>query len=51
MLFFNKRGDQQTSCDRMDHIIRQKSAIIRCRTKEYVGGGNILDIERSADSS
>jgi PAS domain S-box-containing protein len=40
----------QRSCDRMDHIIRQMSAIIRYRTKEYVGGKNILDIERSADS-
>ncbi len=41
----------QTSCDRMDHIIRQMSTIIRYRTKEYIGGKNILDIERSSDRS
>ncbi len=40
----------QTSCDRMDRIIRQMTAIIRYRTKEYIGGKNILDIERSSDA-
>ncbi len=41
----------QASCDRMDHIIGQMGAIIRYRTKEYVGGKNILDIERSSNNS
>ncbi len=40
----------QASCDRMDRIIRQMTAIIRYRTKEYIGGKNILDIERSSNA-
>ncbi len=38
-----------TSCDRMDKIIRKMSEITRYRTKEYIGGKSILDIEKSSD--
>ena len=37
-----------SSCDRMDNIIRQMNEITRYRTKEYIGGKNILDIEHSS---
>jgi hypothetical protein len=32
----------------MDDIIRQMNEMTRYRTKEYIGGKNILDIEHSS---
>jgi signal transduction histidine kinase len=37
-----------SSCERMDDIIRQMNEMTRYRTKEYIGGKNILDIEHSS---
>ncbi len=36
------------SCDRMDRIIGQMNQITAYRTKEYIGGMQILDIEHSS---
>lgn len=40
-----------TSCDRMDLIIQRMAEIIRYRTKDYVDGRQILDIEQSSDKT
>jgi signal transduction histidine kinase len=39
------------SCERMDRIIERMSAITKYRTKEYVDGRKILDLEGSGDKS
>jgi len=42
-------GSIMTSCDRMDNIIEKMSEITRYRTKDYIDGRKILDIEGSAN--
>jgi PAS domain S-box-containing protein len=39
------------SCDRMDNIIKKMCEITRYRTKDYVDGRRILDIEDSSNGS
>lgn len=39
------------SCERMDGIIEKMTAITKYKTKKYVSGSNILDIEHSSNKS
>ena len=39
------------SCERMDGIIKKMTAITKYKTKKYVSGSTILDIEHSSDKS
>jgi PAS domain S-box-containing protein len=39
------------SCERMDGIIKKMTEITKYRTKEYIGGRKILDIEHSSNKN